>query len=302
MVKILSLSALFFVILALLTRSYYDVAELQSSCEVKVLTSNSFYSGIGDILKLKYKEKNNCELRFSVVNGANLISNLFRKQPAQYDMLVGLDFFQISKIDEHQVGLPALGNEFITFEYANKFLAYDEAPLTFFLRDSGQIYFKDLNEFINYLEQKGLNVAVPLKTTSVLGALFEQWMQSSDVDQSLKRNSKQIKFVKSWSEAFGLFERKIVSGFLSFETSEIYFLNANNIKKISLSEGHPNLREYLTFSSSGKISTEQKLKLIDFMFSEEIQNLLLEKNYMWPIALKKHKYSELKTLKLKKTL
>jgi ABC-type thiamine transport system substrate-binding protein len=313
-VKILSINGAITLLLCLLTFSYYKKSNQSSDCEIRILTSNSFFSGIGDDLVEAYKYENSCDLKFDVVNGANLISNLFNKQSNRYDMLIGLDIFQINKLSAKFVQLPLKTSKFIdkSLILNGRYMAYDESPLTFFIRGSEISNFENLSGFINYLELKKLTVAVPLKTTSVLGALFEAWnindiqfenknMDLDSANRTLNKrfNSNSIKFVKSWSEGFGLFERKIVDGFLSFETSEIYFAKTPDVKKISLKDGHPNLKEYLTFSSFSKLSEIEKNKMLDFILSEKVQNLLLEKNYMWPVNSKVHEFSEYRNLKIK---
>lgn len=297
-----------FVLLALsiATISYYSSNSFTSVCKHRILTSNSFHTGVGESFKAKYKKKFNCELNFAVVNGANLITNLFNKQPKQYDILLGLDEYQINKIikallsqHKHQNVLSLQNSNIFKLQSENKlFWAYDESPLTFFMRDIEQSEFNDLNHLILYLAANKLSVAVPLKTTSVLGALFEDWVSLTAADKDLILKSESLKFVKSWSEAFGLFERKIVDGFLSFETSEIYFLKAKNISKISIATGHPNLKEYFAFSSTSKMSNEQKDNFLNFIYSEDIQTMILNKNYMWPTNLSSHENSNLRTLKV----
>lgn len=298
MVKLLLYLGTSFLILSILTLKYYDNSDDKLSCSHRILTSSSFHIGVGELIKEKYKKKYRCDLNFAVVNGANLISSLFNKQPKQYDVLMGLDFFQIQKLSDHLIYKFEDEPPYYKFSYKNSYFAYDESPITFFLRDSKQSQFIDLNHFLVYLNSNNMSVAIPLKTTSVLGALFEKWGSMSNFNLIEVPKSKTIKFVKSWSESFGLFERKIVDGFLSFETSEIYFLKNSNIKKIIFKTGHPNLKEYMAFSKSTKMDKNQKVQFIDFMYSEDIQKLILEKNYMWPVNLKKHKYSELRTLEL----
>ena len=46
----------------------------------------------------------------------------------------------------------------------------------------------------------------------------------------------------------------------------------------------------------------QKKEMVDFIYSKEIQELLLKENYMWPINIKEHDYAELRTLKTLKDL
>ncbi len=310
MVKIFGLLGFFFLALVLATLNYYSGPKFSSNCQHRVLTSNSFYSGLGESFKKRYFEKFNCELKFAVVNGANLIANLFVKQPKQYDILIGLDQYQIQKLTDSLL-IQQKSNYFLKTTdlgsshllSSKKFLlwAYDEAPLTFFMRNVKQSQFNTLNEFFGFLEAKNLTVAIPLKTTSILGALFQDWVQSSALSIEQVNSLRAIKFVKSWSEGFGLFERKIVDGFLSFETSEIYFIKSKKISKIAINSGHPNLKEYFTFSAQSKMSDQQKTNFLSFMYSDEIQKLILEKNYMWPTYLRDHEYSKLRTLKLLNT-
>ncbi len=296
MVKILSYIAGLFFLLVSLTLYYYDKTEIKNTCGVRMLTSSSFYAGLGEDLKGLYFKKYKCQLKFDVVNGANLISNLFIKQPSRYDVLVGLDQFQIDKLDSKLLwNLEALNlSDSITKN--NYYIAYDEAPITFFLREPIMKEFKDLISFFEFAKNNKISIAVPLKTTSVLGAVFDLWLTQNN---SLEiKKLPQIKYVKSWSESFGLFERKIVDGFLSFETSEIYYLNNLKIKKVIIQKGHPNLKEYFAFSKEARISLKQKSEFADFINSKEVQSLILEKNYMWPAYDLDHKNKNLRNLKL----
>lgn len=301
MVRILSIAGICFLVLSIATIGYYKQYNYSGICRYRVLTSNSFHSGIAEVFKEKFKEKHDCEIYFAVVNGANLISNLFNKQPNQYDLLIGIDRMQVNKIPMSYIKKLS-DEELLKYpQYKNSFFVYDEAPLTFFLRHSKVSHFQNLKNFIQYLETNDFTVAVPLNTTSIIGSMFEKWVKHENLVEFIA-NSRRVKFVKSWSEAFGLFERKIVDGFLSFETSEIYFLNSKEVVKIEVDEGHPNLQEYFAFSSKSKITDLQKKEMVDFIYSKEIQELLLKENYMWPINIKEHDYAELRTLKTLKDL
>lgn len=307
MVRTFSALGFFFIVLTFATVRYYSSASFKNACQHRVLTSNSFYAGAGELFKEKYKKLYDCDLNFAVVNGANLIASLYNKQPKQYDVLMGLDKYQIAKLSKNvilaDIESEADGSSLDIAKMPEKiqnglYWNYDEAPLTFFVRDISQTEFVDLNQLILYLQSKNLTLAVPLKTTSVLGALFEDWVKFNTEDPEDILNAPPLKFVKSWSEAFGLFERRIVDGFLSFETSEIYFLNNSDIHKIKVSNGHPNLQEYLAFSAKSRMTSQQQKNFLDFVFSSEIQNLLLTKNYMWPTSLKDHEHADMRNLKI----
>ncbi len=297
-VKLLSSIGICFLILSIATFQYYDPTESRVVCQYRILTSNSFHSSIGQSIKQKYREKYGCELNFAVVNGAKLISSLYNKQPKQYDILLGLDLFQIQNLSAQLIYKFDVKKLQIPNPYRHSYFAYDEAPITFFLRNSSSTQFDDLKNFFEFLNKNGMSVAIPLKTTSVLGALFEKWVIISNIVNGDGSVLKTVKYVKSWSESLGLFERKIVDGFLSFETSQIYFLNNKNIKKITLNSGHPNLKEYLAFSKFSKMRQDQKKEFIEFIHSKEIQDLILKKNYMWPISRQEHEYPDLRTLRV----
>lgn len=295
MVKFFGLVLLTFVGLAIGTRFYYISKDDSIGCKVKVLTSGSFYNGVGEILKEEYLKHSECILQFDVVNGANLISNLYLKQPVRYDVMMGLDIFQIKKLSSRKVF------NFDLTKYPNhkNFIPYDESPITFFVKGIDKTEFKTLYDFLSYMIEKKMIVAVPLNTTSVLGALFDTWLAERD-NLLLQRLSadNNIKFVKSWSESLGLFERDIVNGFLSFETSAIYFESDPNIKKISIDAGHPNLKEFMSFSIKSDLADDDKIKFIDFIMSADIQNLLLQRNYMWPVVPVNNSDLRFRTLKV----
>ncbi len=298
MVRILSYLAIVFIALSSLTVFYFQTNEIKNSCQIRILTSNSFYNGVGEDFKRLYLNKHSCELKFVVVSGANLITNLFLKKPDRFDILMGLDPFQIKKMNTDYLWDASLldANKNLkrkeaVFKY---YLPYDEAPITFFLRKSDKTKFENLNMFLHYAHANKLSLAVPLKTTSVLGSLFDVWLKNSIADSN--HEITQIKYAKSWSESFGLFERKIVDGFLSFETSEIFYLNDSNIKKVNIKEGHPNLKEYFSFASKSNMSLMQKNNFFEFIKSEEVQALILKKNYMWPAYSKNHDHKDLRNL------
>lgn len=297
MVRILSYLAIVFISLAGMTFLYFQQSEIKNSCQIKILTSNSFYNGVGKDFKSLYLQKHNCELNFTVVSGANLITNLFLKKPNRFDILIGLDVFQIQKMDTlylWNIKLLDIQKENEKIEQ-NFYVPYDESPITFFIRNSEKSEFETLDMFLHYAHANKLSLAVPLKTTSVLGSLFDIWLKENVDD--MQRKFTQIKYVKSWSEAFGLFERKIVDGFLSFETSEIFYINESKIKKIKIHNGHPNLKEYYAYSSRTSLPLDHKINFYNFIKSEEAQSLILKKNYMWPLYNKKHDYQDLRNLK-----
>ena len=95
--------------------------------------------------------------------------------------------------------------------------------------------------------------------------------------------SKSFKFVKSWSQAFGLFERKIVFGFLSFETSEIFYQNHKEVIKVKFHSGHPLMKEYFAFSKNHSLKDKEIQGVLKVIYSPQVQRLVQEKNYMKPV-------------------
>ena len=302
-----------------------------SSCRIQALSSSSFYEALSELLIKKLKTEFNCDLEFRVVHGANLISNVYLQNPLHYDLLLGLDIYQLERLGGDKLAVLSknlfnglVDKSFESLNFQNRAWAYDMAPLTFFIRSSAdkapklrekRIYeFSHLEDFLDFLKVHKLYVAVPLPTTSVLGTLFVHWVHHhfyNSIKETSNANdfkmdplkvqvltqkflkSKSFKFVKSWSQAFGLFERKIVSGFLSFETSELFYRSKKDVIKVSLKSGHPIMKEYFAFSKKHSLKEKDIQGFLKIIYSSEIQKLMQEKNYMWPAVgefLKDHEY------------
>lgn len=315
MVKIFYLHLLAGLSLAIVSFIYFSPKNYFNDCSLKVITYASFFEGPGKEIFSEYEKEFLCRLDVRVLKTAGMLAQV--NQLAQdYDVIIGVDSYQIEKLNQEDYLVSAEDFKHPGYEIADKKLFYNEpafkldsAPLTFFIKDvvlQDEIHyypeqfknplkgFYSFEDFVKFLQKKNFKIAVPLPSSSVLGSLYLNWILDYHTDPKDFLNLSQWVYVSSWTEAFGLFEKSLVHGFLSYETSQIYFDKQNQkalsnnaeqisqVFKIEIQTGHPNYIEYFLLSSRSSAQAEDKYRFLNYLYRDEVQRLLLNKNYMWP--------------------
>lgn len=314
MVKILSLHALVGLILISLTYLRFTPKNYFGECDLRVITYASFYDGAGKDIFSKYEQEYLCQLQVKVLKTAGMLAQV-QNLSQDYDVILGIDDYQLQQMDRapflldledfHQT---KYGLEPFNAYYEQGAFELDSAPLTYFIKYKSEVNedpykvmsFYSFEDFLIFLKDKNIKVAIPSPSTSVVGSLYLNWI----LDQAHQARDflleKNFVYVSSWTEAYGLFEKSLVGGLVSYETSQVPFYEKNQIAlkknqsrlepkselsqihKVEIQSGHPNYTEYFMVSKESKASKDDKYRFVSFIYRQDNQKLLLDKNYMWP--------------------
>lgn len=321
MVKILSLHLLAGLMLFAATHLRFTPKNYFGDCGLKIITYASFYEGPGKDIFSQYEEEFLCQMQVQVLKTAGMLAQV-KNLNTEYDVIIGLDDYQLDEMD-----LGAYLVEDLDFQHEKyaleKYKTYydqgafkmDSAPLTFFLKlqtlpqdEEGRIKgFYTFEDLLKFLTDNKIKVAIPSPNTSVLGSLYLNWILDHVKEAQEFLSQPTWVYVGSWTEAFGLFEKSLVKGFLSYETSEIHFQQQNEkllekhkgsedqpvtqVFKVEMQAGHPNYIEYFLVSQKTKTDKEDKYRFVRYMYRQDVQSKLLSKNYMWPIIDAEQKHS-----------
>lgn len=344
MVKIFCLQFFVGTILAILTYLHFTPKNYFNQCSLKIVTYSSFFEGAGKHLFKRYEDQYLCKLDVHVLKTAGMLGQI-KNLEKDYDIILGIDQYQLQDLDRtafeisKEDFLPLkFGIEKFKDFYSSPGFKLDSAPLTYFIKqkfrisdlstqgseealyqgDGETLGFYSFEDFQIFLERKKIKIAIPSPNSSVLGSLYLNWIWDfADKPSDFLRHPTWI-YVSSWTEAFGLFEKSLVGGFLSYETSHIHFRKQNQtvlqknknlskpkdtvdkVYKVEIQSGHPDYTEYFLISNQSKADKDDKYRFVRFIYEDQSQMTLLDKNFMWPaIPIKAYGDSDAKSIKIK---
>ncbi len=246
-----------------------------STKTLKVLTYSAFLNswGPGPQIAKKYQEKTGVQVEF--IDGGD--AGLLLKKLALFkaDIVLGLDQFSIAQRD------PKL-------KWKSNFQAIDWSPMTFIYRKSEIAPPKDLDDLLDSRFEKAISLSDP--RTSTPGLQFLLWILKEKGRERgfnyLKKLKKNIAFVgPSWSASYGHFKKKQSKLSFSYFTSPVYhWTEERNLdyQAAVLKEKLPIQVEFVVIPD-GASDTPSANQFINFLRSEEIQKMIMQKNFMLPI-------------------
>lgn len=184
-------------------------------------------------------------------------------------------------------------------------IAFDWAPLAF-------IYNSKKISKPNYLDvidgKYKRQVTAPEPSLSPLGLELIRWLVTRKGGEEPINKLKDLKkaeflYGRSWSQSYGIFQKGEAAMSWSFITSPVYhWIEEKNesYQPLVMEEGHPYIVEYfgIPAESQNKVLAQ---KFVDMILSFESQQLIMNKNYMFPIrdgVTSGTRFSELPNVKL----
>lgn len=242
---------------------------------LKVLTYSAFLNswGPGPILAKKFHEQTGGQIEFIDAGDAGLLLKklaLFRA-----DVILGLDQFSLAPRD------PKL-------KWKSPFQAIDWSPMTFIYRKSEIQPPKSLDDLLDPRFEDKISISDP--RTSTPGLQFLLWILKEKGKEGgfkyLKKLKKNIAFVgPSWSAAYGHFNKNQSQLVFSYLTSPVYHWTEEksfDFQAAVMTEKLPVQVEYAAIPD-GTLNLEQAKNFIRFLLTDEIQKLIMTKNFMLPI-------------------
>ena len=269
-----------------------------SEREITVYTYDSFVAdwGPGPQVEQAFEERCGCDLNFVAAgDGAAVLSRLLLEgERTEADIVLGIDtnltasarrsgLFAPHGMDPKNLTLPIewLDDVFLPYDWGYFAFVYDRSRLM----DAPS----SMTELVEGYPDISVVIQDPRSSTPGLGLLL--WVKSvygdraADAWQMLE--PKIVTVTKGWSESYQMFLDGEADMVLSYTTSPAYHLIAEgDSTKIAaiFEEGN-----YMQIEVAGKVATTANPDLadefLDFMLSEQFQQVLPTTNWMYPAAL-----------------
>lgn len=271
---------------------------------LKVLTYSSFAGvyGPGRIIKEKFEKFCECEVQWFLAEDSTALLQRFLLVPG-IDVVIGWDQISLPVAEEgrwenlqllktklFQKGWMAdkMKNEEGSFFQNPKFVPINWSPVGFIYRNPGISPPR-----LKSLHQVKGKISFPEPKTSTLGLQFYYWIY-----EAFQGDTKQIHLflrklknkiygpVFSWSLAYGFFQKGQSDMGLSYLSSLLYHQKEEPDKAYFFAhfqEGHPYQVEFVSVSRSSA-NRDPAFRFVEFLLSQEIQGLLKEIHYMFPVT------------------
>ena len=265
-----------------------------SQGNLRVLSYSVFLNswGPGPIIAQKFYEKYGLRIEFIDAGEAGLLTQKLKIFKA--DVVLGLDQIGILQAGTTQKWLslskapekpPEKSPEKFHAKYSTEFFqAIDWAPMTFVFRKSEMQAPRNLDELLEQKFAKKISIADPRTSTAGLQFLF--WLIKIKGFDFLRKIKNSIGFVgSSWSAAYGHFQKKHSAVTFSYLTSPVYHWNEEknfDYQAVVLEEPVPIQVEFVAIPE-GAAHPELAKKFVDFLLQDEIQKILMQKNFMLPM-------------------
>ena len=297
MVKLYLLAFLF--CLGALSQPYWVFEQPSPTPVVRVMTYPSFTQKWGPGPEIARKFKAETGLTIQWINGGHgglLLERLkFRQDQDQTDMLMGLDQFDLHEARQsfhwQPIGslLETLHKNLLPKEvFFQEFLPYDWGAMAFVMKKKALASPKRLMDLLDPSYEGKIILQDPRMSSPGLQFLF--WVLMSFGEEKgfefLKKLKPSIKIMaSSWSSSYSLFTMEQPTMVFSYVTSPLYHMieeQDDSYQAVLMKNPHPLQMEFAAIPSSCK-NCEGARKLAQFLLRKDIQQILMEKNYMWPV-------------------
>lgn len=293
------LSALCFSVFLLAVPELFFASEKNDQQPVlRVMTYSSFIQkwGAGPEIADHFFKETGIKIRWINAGNAGLLLERlkFKKDSDRPDVVVGLDQFSIfaakksfewlnlKDVAGQERALPVKGAHL-------GFLAYDWGPLTFIYRENRVQPPKNLMDLTSKRFKKRLILQDPRMSSP--GLQFLLWvvkeLGEDQAFQFLQDLKPSIQIMSpSWSSSYSLFKMEKRSLVFSYFTSPFYHQleeQDTTYRAVKVQGKHPLQIEYAGVLRDCNFCTEAQ-KFVLFLRRPEIQKILMEKNYMYPVA------------------
>ena len=267
--------------------------------KLTIYTYDSFVSewGPGPIIKKKFEEIFNTELKFVAVDSAATLLNkvILEGSSTKADIILGLDmnlFDQANKsnlFSSHSIeNINEKTNLPIKWD-SKKFVPYNYGYFAFVYNNKNlRIPPKSMNELINSTDAR-IVIQDPRTSTPGLGLLT--WMKAIYGKNSNKEwkklNKKIISVTKGWTDAYYNFfmsgEADMVLSYTTSPAAHIMFEDNHDISAAIFEEGN-----YLSIEFAGILEMSKNKDManefLKFMISDDFQSVIPSTNIMYPVT------------------
>lgn len=259
---------------------------------LQLLSYSSFVNSWGPGEEIVKRFKAETGVQVNLVDGGDGALLLEKMKLIPTDLVIGLD--QFSLVQARQVGKWRSLSEQIP-EYNKmpfhepEFLPFDWGPMTFIYREGEVLPPEGIEDLLNERYAGSLSLEDP--RTSTPGLQFYFWVidrfGETEGLEFLKKLKPSLRAVSSsWSSAYGLFTKGEAKLAWSYLTSPVYHWveEKNSSYKPSIFKSPmPVQVEYAGIPDSCQNCGAARL-FVQFLVRPDIQKILMEKNYMFPVV------------------
>lgn len=265
-------------------------APIESQPSVRVMTYSSFMNawGPGPEIAKRFRDATGIAVEFHDAGDAGLITEKMKLFPV--DAAVGIDglLLEDAKTRLQWRDLPVVESEVGKQFRDAKFIAIDYAPVTFIYR-AGEVEPPHSLRDLLHPQYRG-KIALEDPRTSTPGLQFFFWVlgtmgreEGFQYLSDLKANIHSVS--PSWSAAYGAFSKKQSGLVFSYQTSPLYHVleeRNDQYRAAVFADGHPLQVEFAGLPQAC-VNCEAGEKFIRFLQSQEIQAIIMRKNFMLPV-------------------
>ncbi|MGP1440323.1 MAG: thiamine ABC transporter substrate-binding protein [Treponema sp.] len=269
--------------------------------EVVVYAYSSFTGewGLGPKVAKMFEEKTGTSIRFITCkdSGAFLTHAVREKAKPKADVVLGIDNYLLSKALKADILLPykpsridEIDSEFL-IDPQYHLIPFDFGYFAFMYNTSSNISApKSLNDLMDAKYKGKIVLMNPMTSTPGLGFLL--WLHSVYGEEYLnvwkKINGNVLSMPTSWSQGYALFSSGEVPLVISYTTSlaaHVLYDKTDKFQPLIFDEGHVVQLEGMGILKGAKHEEKAK-EFIEFMLSDEVQKLIPETQFMFPIIKK----------------
>jgi thiamine transport system substrate-binding protein len=266
---------------------------------VRVMTYSSFLQefGVGPELARRFKEATGLEVRWiNAGNAGLLIERLkFKREIDRPDIVIGFDQFAIDEarrtfdwLEMKEQQTPAPHNTLPAGAQFYDFLAYDWGPLTFVYKEGFITPPTRLDDLLAETYRNKILLQDPRMSSPGLQFLLWVLAQKGEDEgfsflEKLKPNIRMM--APSWSSSYSIFKREQPTLVFSYFTSPLFHQieeNDSSFRAVALQDPHPIQVEYAGIPRFC-VNCEGARQLAAFLMKPDIQKLIMERNYMFPV-------------------
>ncbi len=277
-----------------------------SDRQLVIYSYSSFTSswGPGPLLRKIFETQCDCNVEFRDADDSRMLIQRLKIEGERIgaDLVLGLNQWdledaitqlKLKKIDISKLKIPnedlfAPIQEFLNIS-ESYVIPFDWGILTINTKTEYPISkIKNLQDLSEQLENKTLALQDP--RTSAPGLSFLFWLIDALGEDSAFRylekiQNKILSITSGWSGSYGLFQKNQAQAVFSYVTSPLYHKieeSKSNYKALAFSEGQPIHIEFAGLLNTCK-SCNLAEEFLEFLVSPEAQEILMKKNYMFPV-------------------
>lgn len=274
---------------------------------LRVFGYSSFTSsyGPGPSLKLEFEKFCNCRVEFIEGSDSGILLQRLKIEGESLgaDLVLGLDQFDLSKAQSEfpwktmKVDIETFDRQVRPAMTNPAFIPYDWGVLSFVSRKNLASVPKQLDDLLRP-EWKG-RFALQDPRTSSPGFQFVMWvLHAKGYDEGFRFLGQLIKQAHgvsgSWSQSYGLFQKAQVDLVFSYTTSPMYHLleeKSDQFQALEFRESHPVQVEYVGIPEYCR-NCELAEEFVKFIISPPGQQIIMRKNFMFPVLTSVRSKSE----------